>query len=165
MVALPVYRLLGCAGRQIVFYRMPNMETSDVWDNTPGSQRKVTRYPARWKVTLVFDSATNKPTFQTLTHDLSLTGISVQYHSEETAHTVVTLLLALPPIQGIPRKIVKLKAEVTSSVPFRGGFRLGMNFIQGAELDKLRQSLGMYVVADGSLNSDPETEEFPKLNL
>jgi hypothetical protein len=97
------------------------METSDVWDNTPGSQRKGARHLARWKVMLVFDNATNKPTFQTLTHDLSLTGISVQYHSEEKAHTVLTLLLALPPIEGIPRKIIKLKAEVISSIPFRGG--------------------------------------------
>lgn len=141
------------------------METSDVWDSTPGSQRKVTRYLARWKVTLVFDSASNKPTYQTLTHDLSLTGISVQYHSEEKAHTALTLLLAMPPMENIPRKIIKLKAEVTSAVPFRGGFRLGMSFIQDAELDKLRQSLELYVIADGSLYSDPETEEFPKLNL
>lgn len=141
------------------------METSDVWDNTPGSQRKGTRYLARWKVALVFDNATNKPTFQTLTHDLSLTGISVQYHSEEKAHTILTLLLAVPPIEGVPRKIIKLKAEVTSSVPFRGGFRLGMSFIRDAELDKLRQSMQKYVVSDDSLYSDPEAEEFPKLNL
>jgi len=141
------------------------MKTSDVWDNTPGTQRKVMRYDARWKVTLVFDGAANKPPFQTLTQDLSMTGISVQYHSEEKAHTVLTLLLALPPIKGLPRKIIKLKAEVTSSVPFRGGFRLGMSFIQDAELDKLRQSLDMYVVSDGSLYSDPEAEEFPKLNI
>jgi len=141
------------------------METSDVWDNTPGSQRKITRYLARWKVTLVFDSATNKPTFQTMTYDLSLTGISVQYHSEEKPHTVLTLLLALPPTENIPRKVIKLKAEVASSVPFRGSYRLGMSFIQDAELDKLKQSLDMYVVSDGSLYSDPETEEFPKLNL
>lgn len=141
------------------------METSDVWDNTLSSQRKITRYLARWKVALVFDNATKKPTFHTLTHDLSLTGVSVQYHSEEKAHTVLTLLLALPPIEDIPRKIIKLKAEVTSSVPFRGSFRLGMSFIQDAELDKLRQRFEMYVVSDGSLYSDPEAEEFPKLNL
>ena len=141
------------------------METSDVWDSTPGSQRKVTRYDARWKVTLVFDSATNKPPCKTLTQDLSLTGISVQCQSEEKVHTVLTLLLTLPPIEDIPRKIIKLKAEVTSSVPFRGSFRLGMSFIHDAELDKLRKNLEMYVVSDGSLYSDPETEEFPKLNL
>jgi hypothetical protein len=141
------------------------MKTSDVWDNTPGTQRKVMRYDARWKVTLVFDGAANKPPFQTLTQDLSMTGISVQYHSEEKAHTSLTLLLALPPIENVPRRIIKLKAEVISSVPYRGSFRLGMSFIHDAELDKLRQSLEMYVVTDGTLYSDPETEEFPKLNL
>jgi hypothetical protein len=143
---------------------MPIMEI-DVWDDAPGSQRKVTRYLASWKVTLVFDRAANKPHYQTLTHDLSKTGISVQYHSEVEPHTILTLLLALPPMDSVPRKIIKLRAEITSSVPFRSGFRLGMNFIQGDELDKLRQSLGMYIVTDGSLYSDPETEDFPKLNL
>jgi PilZ domain len=144
---------------------MSIMETSDVWDNTPGSQRKGTRYLARWKVMLVFDNTANKPNFKTLTHDLSLTGLSVQYHSEEKPHTALTLLLALPPLEGIPRKLIKLRAEVTSSIPFRGGFRLGMRFIQDAELDKLLQRLEMYVASEGSLFSDPEAEEFPILNF
>jgi hypothetical protein len=141
------------------------METSDAWDDTPASQRKDTRYQARWKVMLVFDSASNRPNFQTLIHDLSLNGISVQSHFEVGVHTILTLLLALPPKDGIPRKIIKLKAKVASSIPFRGGFRLGLNFIQEAELDKLRQSLGMYIVSDSSLYSDSEAEEFPKLNF
>ena len=114
---------------------------------------------------LVFDNATNKPPFKTLIHDLSLTGISVQYHSEIAAQTILTLLLGLPPIDGIPRKIIKLKVEVTSSIQFRGGFRLGMKFIEDAELDKLRQLIEMYVVSDDSLYSDPEADEFPKLNF
>jgi hypothetical protein len=114
---------------------------------------------------LVFDNDTNKPTFQTLIHDLSLTGVSVQYHSEVKENTVLSLLLTLPPMEGIPRKVIKLKAEVTSSIPFRGGFRLGMSFIQDAELDLLRQRLEMYVVSDDRLYSDPEAEEFPTLNL
>ena len=141
------------------------MKTSDVWDNTPGSQRKVTRYLARWKVTLVFDHATNKPTFQTLTHDLSLTGVSVQYHSEVNVHTVLTLLLALPPKEGAPRKVIKLMAEVLSTTPFHGGFRLGMRFAQDAELNKFRQLIVNYIVSDGRLCSDPDAEEFPILNL
>lgn len=141
------------------------METNDVWDQTLVSQRKVTRYLARWEVMLVFDKATNIPSFKTLIHDLSLTGISVQYHSEVKAHTVLTLLLALPAIETMPRKIIKLKAEVTSSIQFRGGFRLGMRFIQDAELDKLWQCLKDYVVSSSSLYSDPEAEDFPKLNL
>lgn len=141
------------------------METSDVWDYNPSSRRSGTRYLVSWKVMLVFDHATLKPTFQTLTHDLSLAGISVQHHSEEKVNTVLTLLLALPPIEDIPRKIIKLKAEVTSSRPYQGGFRLGMKFMQDAELEKLRQSIKIYVVSDGVLYSGPEADEFPKLNF
>lgn len=141
------------------------MKKSDIWDNTPSSQRNDTRYQARWKVMLVFDHATSKPTFQTWANDLSLTGISVRYHSEEKLHTVLTLLLALPPIDGVPRKIIKLKAEVISSRAYQGGFRLGMSFIQNAELDKFQQCLGKYVASDGTLYSGSEAEEFPKLNL
>lgn len=141
------------------------METSDVWDDAPGSQRKDTRYHARWKVMLIFGSGTNKPNFQTLVHDLSLKGISVQYHSEVQNHTVLTLLLALPPKDEFPRKIVRLKAEVTSAKPYRGGYRLGMSFIHDAELDYLRQRLEMYVVSEDSLYVDPEAEEFPTLNF
>lgn len=114
---------------------------------------------------LVFDSLSNKPNFQTLIHDLSLTGISVQYHSEVKNHTVMTLLLALPPKDGFPRKVIKLRAEVTSSKPYRAGFRLGMKFIRDSGLDDLRQRLEMFVVSENNLYSDPETEEFPKLNL
>lgn len=141
------------------------METSDVWDYNPGLRRNDTRYQARWKVMLVFDHATRKPAFQTLTHDLSLTGISVQHHSEEKVHTILTLLLALPPIEDIPRKIIKLRAEVTSSRPYQGGFRLGMKFIQDAEIEKFRQSIKKYVVSDGVLYSGPEADEFPQLNF
>ncbi len=141
------------------------MNTSDAWDDTPGSQRKDTRYQARWKVMLVFDSSAKKPNFQTLIHDLSLNGLSVQSHFELSVDTELTLLLALPPREVIPRKIIKLKAKVTSSIPFRGGFRLGMSFCPEAELEKLRLCFGMYVVSDVSLYSDPEAEEFPKLNF
>lgn len=140
------------------------MQTPDVWNTAQGSQRKDRRYLARWKVALVFDHATDKPIFQTLTHDLSLTGISVQYLSSEKIHTVLTLLLAPPPIGGIRQRIIKLKAMIMSSVPFQGGFRLGMNFIQDAELDKLRGSIGKYVTSDDNLAS-PEGNDFPTLNF
>jgi len=141
------------------------MHTPDVWDNTPGSQRKNKRYLARWKVALVFDNTTTKPIFKTLTHDLSMNGISVQYHAEEKINTILTLLLAPPPIDGIPQRIIKLKAVVISSVPFQGGFRLGMTFIKDAELDKLQASIGLYVTEDDSLASYPEGDAFPKLNF
>jgi hypothetical protein len=141
------------------------METADAWNDTPSSQRKDSRYHARWKVMLVFDSSMKIPHFQTLIHDLSMSGMSVQYHSEVKAHTAVTLLLSLPPKEDAPRKTMKLKAEVSSSIPFRGGFRLGMRFIRDTELANFQQCLEMYVVSDVSLSSDPETETFPQLNF
>ncbi len=141
------------------------MQTPDVWDTTPSSQRKNTRYLARWKAALVFDNATNKPIFQTLTHDLSMHGISLQYHSQERLQSVLSLLLAPPPINGIPQKIIKLRAMVVSSIPFRGAFRLGMTFIQDAELEKLQTNFDLYVVSEDSLISHPEAEAFPKLDL
>jgi hypothetical protein len=142
---------------------MPIMKKPDVWDNSQGSQRENKRYLARWKVALVFDNASHKPIFQTLTNDLSISGISLQYHSEEKVHTVLTLLLAPPPIDGIQQKIIKLRAVIMSSIPFRGSFRLGMSFIQNAELDKLRENIGRYALSDESLLSDPEGDSFPKL--
>jgi hypothetical protein len=141
------------------------MKTPDVWDETPRSQRTGNRYLARWKVALVFDSSANKPVYQTLTHDLSHTGTSVQYLTEEKVNTVLTLLLSPPPMDGVNQKIIRLKAEVKSCVPFRGGYRLGMGFIQDAESDKLPAILEMYAISDGQLASHPDADDFPTLNL
>jgi hypothetical protein len=142
-----------------------HMKIFDAWNSFQSSQRKGKRYRARWKVTLELDSSSNKANFKTLIHDLSLNGISAQCHSAVKEHTILTLLLEIPPKEGAPRKIIKLKAEVKSSIPFRGSFRIGMSFIRDAELDSLLQHLEMYVVSDDSLYSDPEAEEFPQLNL
>jgi hypothetical protein len=141
------------------------MKNPDVWDNTQASQRKDLRYLARWKVALVFDNAPGTPIFQTFAIDLSVSGISAQHHSEEKVHTVLTLLLAPPPVDGINQKVIKLKAEVISSIPFRGGFRLGMKFIQDAQLDKLREIVREYADSGESLPSYPEGDDFPKLNF
>jgi hypothetical protein len=140
-------------------------QSSDAWDNIPGTKRKDRRYQARWKVMLVFGSASKLPNFQTLSHDLSLTGLSVQYHSEVKVYTLLTILLAMPPKDGYPRKVIKLDAAVKSCIPFKGGFRLGMLFIPDTELDSLRQRLNTYIVSDDSLCHDPEADEFPKLNF
>jgi hypothetical protein len=141
------------------------MKTSDVWDSPTGSDRKNKRYLARWKVALVFDNTTTQPIFQTLTHDLSMTGVSVQYHSNEKPDTILTLLLAPPPIDNIKQRVIKLKAVVLSAVAFRGGFRLGMNFIPDAELEKLRAIIGKYVTEDEESLVSPEGNDFPTLNF
>ena len=139
------------------------MPTSDIWDDSPVTRREAKRYSTRWKVALVFDSSTGKPIFQTLTHDLSMNGTSVQSDTEEKTHTVMTLLLRPPPVNDIPQRIIKLKAVVMSSTPFRGAFRLGMNSIQDPELDKLRAILGKLDLSGDSLPSDPQGDALPKL--
>ena len=136
------------------------MPPTDVWDKAPSSQRKHDRYQARWKVALVYEHKT----FPTLSHDLSLTGISVHYHLQEKASTSLTLLLTPPPINGIRKEILKLQATVTSSIPFRGGYRLGMVFKQDSELDKLQKNFESYIISEDSLAS-PDGDEFPTLNL
>jgi hypothetical protein len=50
-----------------------------------------------------------------------------------------------------------------SSTPFRGGFRLGLNFIQDAELDKLHAILEKLDLSGDSLPSDAEENALPKL--
>ena len=139
------------------------MPITDVWEDADSSRRVAKRYRTRWKVALVFDSPTNKPIFKTLTHDLSMNGTSVQNDTDENINTVLTLLLLPAPIDGIPQRIVKLKAVVMSSMPFRGGFRLGMSFIQDPELDKLRAIIGKFDLSGDSLPSDSQGDALPKL--
>lgn len=137
----------------------------DIWEDTPNSRRVSTRYRTRWKVALVFDNSTGKPTFKTLTHDLSMSGTSVQKDTDETIGTALTLLLLPPPVDGTPQKIIKLKSVVMSSMAFRGGFRLGLSFVQDPELDKLKAVLGKFDLSGDSLPSDSENEGLPQLLL
>lgn len=139
------------------------MPTSDVWDDAITSRREAKRYRTRWKVALVFEGSTGKPIFHTLTHDLSMNGTSVQSVTDEEMHANLGLLLLVPPVDGAPQRIVKLKAVVMSSMPFRGGFRLGLGFIQNPELDKLHGMLGKLDLSGDTLPSDPEGDGLPKL--
>jgi hypothetical protein len=141
------------------------MQTPDAWESAPSSRREAKRYRARWKVAMVFDGASGRPIFHTLTHDLSLNGTSVQSASDEKPETALTLLLAPPPIEGTPQKVLRLKAVVMSTSPFRGGFRLGMSFVQDAELDKLFEQLGKYDLSGDDLPSDPQEDALPSLDL
>ena len=111
----------------------------------------------------MFDGSPGKPIFQTLTHDLSTNGTSLQNNADEKIHSVLTLLLLPPPIDGTPQRIIKLKSVVMSSMPFRGGFRLGLSFVQDPELDKLRVLIGKLDLSGDSLPSDPEESALPKL--
>jgi hypothetical protein len=145
------------------FGKIPVMTTFDVWEESPSSRRTATRYRTRWKAALVFDSSTGQPIFKTLTHDLSMNGTSVQKDTDEKIHTIMTLLLAPPAIEGAPQRIIRLKSVVMSSQPFRGGFRLGLSFIQDAELDKLKAVLGKHDLSGDTLPSDAHGEGLPEL--
>lgn len=119
-------------------------------------RRKTKRYQTRWKAALAFDGATNKPIFHTQTHDLSMNGTSVQSHSDEAPDTVLTVLLVPPVLEGIPQKILRPKAVVRSSRPYKMGFRLGLNFIPDNELAKLRGVLERLDLSGESLPSEPD---------
>lgn len=104
----------------------------------------------------MFDSATNKPTFHTLTHDLSMNGTSVQSQADEALNTLLTMLLVPPVLDGIPQKIMRLKTVVVSSRQVRGGFRLGLSFIHDNELVKLQGVLEKLDLSGESLPSEPD---------
>ena len=139
------------------------MPDSDAWEDVQSPRRGAKRYRARWKASIVFDDSPGKPVFQTLTHDLSMNGTSLQSDTDEKIHSVLTLLLLPPPIDGTAQRIIRLKSVVMSSTPFRGGFRLGLSFVQDPELDKLRALIGKLDLSGDSLPSDPEEGALPKL--
>jgi len=119
-------------------------------------RRKTKRYQARWKAALAFDSAANKPIAHTLTHDLSMTGASVQSHDDEALNTVLVVLLVPPVLERVPQKILRPRAVVRSSRPQKSGFRLGLNFVHDDELVKLRAILEMLDLSGESLPSEPD---------
>jgi hypothetical protein len=119
------------------------------------NRRKAKRYQTNWKVALVYNPPLKKPVFHTLTHDLSVNGTSVQSATDEAINTVLNLLLIPPSLPGIEKKVIKLKAVVMSSRPFRNGFRLGFNFVQDAELEKLRATLNSLDLSGDTLPSGP----------
>ena len=119
------------------------------------NRRKAKRYQTNWKVALVYNPPQKKPVFHTLTHDLSVNGTSVQSATDEATNTVLNLLLIPPSLPGIEKKVIKLKAVVMSSRPFRNGFRLGFNFVQDAELEKLRATLNSLDLSGDTLPSGP----------
>jgi len=101
-------------------------------------RRKFKRYPARWKVAVVFDKAAGKPILHTDTHDLSIGGTAIASAHADLTGALVTLLLARPVRPGAePAKLIKLKAQVVSSVhvPAMSGFRHGLRFVPAKDDD------------------------------
>lgn len=119
-------------------------------------RRKAKRYQACWKAALAFDRITSKPIFHTLTHDLSLNGTSVQNPTDEAVDTLLTVLLVPPVLDGIPQKVIRLKAVIMSSRPFRSGFRLGLSFVHDIELETLRVLLEKLDLSGEIIPSEPD---------
>lgn len=95
-------------------------------------RRRFKRYPARWKVAVVFAKADNKPTVHCDTRDLSIGGASIISDYPDLTGITVTLLLARPVRPGAaPPKMIKLQAQFVSSVhvPTMSGYRHGLKFI------------------------------------
>ena len=81
---------------------------------------------------MVFDQAAGKPALHTDTRDLSIGGTAVVSTHGDLTGSLVTLLLARPTRPGAePPKMIKLKAQVVSSVhvPSMSGYRHGLRFL------------------------------------
>lgn len=93
--------------------------------------RKNPRYPLHWKVAIVYHDTDGRPTFHGITHEISLSGLSVLTDHNIFTEDVVTLLLAVPPLhQGLGNKIVEVRARMAYTVHSAGHdqFRIGLHF-------------------------------------
>src|SRR5512135_2924640 len=115
-------------------------------------RRKFKRYPARWKVAVVFDKADGKPLLHTDTHDLSIGGAAIVSPYADLTGSQLTLLLARPVRpQAEPPKLIKLRAQVVSSVhvPAMSGYRHGLQFMPSTD-DGLSVLAGIINAADSA---------------
>jgi len=130
-------------------------------------RRKFKRYPARWKVAVVFDKTHGKPILHTDTHDLSVGGTAIVSSYGDLTGSLVTLLLARPGRPGAePPKLIKLRAQVVSSVhvPAMSDYRHGMRFVPSKD-DDLSVLAGIINAAEsarrGSAQSGPVPASAP----
>lgn len=109
-------------------------------------RRKANRYPARWKVAVVFDKSDGKPILHTHTVDMSSGGAAIISDHDNLTGTVVTVLLAQPASGSRePPKMLKARARIVSSVevPPGKGYRHGLSFVAppGESAESLEQLL------------------------
>jgi hypothetical protein len=126
-------------------------------------RRKFRRYPARWKVAVVFDKADGRPTLHTNTLDLSVGGAAIVAGDGDLTGLIVTLLLARPVRPGAePSKVIKLRAQVVSSVhvPATSGYRHGLRFVPSKD-DDLGVLAGIINAAESARRSSPQAAPVP----
>lgn len=124
-------------------------------------KRKHRRHEARWKAALAYSASDKRPIFHTLTHDLSVYGTAVQSNADEKLESLLTLLLVPPTVDGVAHRVIRLRAVVMSSRPFRNGFRLGLSFIHDTELEKLWAIIKSLEHLEQQLPSDPDLANHP----
>jgi len=127
-------------------------------------RRRSKRYPANWKVAVVFGNSDGRPVLHTHTEDLSIGGTSIRSPYGDLTGSEVTLLLARPPRRGSEtQKLLRLRARVVSSSqsPGRSGFRHGLSFVASLD-DGLAMLAEIIKDADsvrtaGEAAADPDT--------
>ncbi|TAN52710.1 MAG: PilZ domain-containing protein, partial [Betaproteobacteria bacterium] len=92
-------------------------------------RRGSSRYPLRWKAAVVFDGPQNKPIVHTQTQDLSVVGAAILSEHGDLTGSLVTLLLAYPARKGEAPKVLKVRAQVVSTVrtPGMNHYRHGLS--------------------------------------
>ena len=128
-------------------------------------RRKFKRYPARWKVAVVFDQTDGRPILHTDTHDLSVGGTAIVTTYGDLTESLVTLLLARPiRPEAEPPKMIKLRAQVVSSVQVTSisGYRHGLRFVPSKD-DGLSVLAGIINEAEsGRRGASPPPAAAPK---
>lgn len=113
-------------------------------------RRGSSRYPLRWKAAVVFDGPQNKPIVHTQTQDLSVVGAAILSEHGDLTGSLVTLLLAYPARKGEAPKVLKVRAQVVSTVrtPGMNHYRHGLSFISAPDdgLDVLAEILSAATV-------------------
>ena len=106
-----------------------------VGDGKEQRRRKYERFPLRWKTAVVFDKPDGEVVFfHTHTEDLSVGGTSVFSERGDLANATVTALLARPDSDVGGVEMIKIRAQIVSSVHMSsaGAFRLGLKFLHSS---------------------------------
>lgn len=98
---------------------------------TMEDQRQHRRFPMRWQVAIIFDEIEKRPTYHGVTHEISLSGMSLLTDHNIFTEDAVTVLLAVPPLYaGLHKKIIEIYAHMIYTVHSsdHGRFRIGLKF-------------------------------------
>jgi hypothetical protein len=100
---------------------------------TKPDNRTAPRYLVRWKMAVVYEDQERKPTYHGRTYDLSLAGTGMLTNVNLQVNSLVTILLAPPPLHVKDRlKVIEIKSRQLGAV-YSGEtrcFRLRFAFLE-----------------------------------